>query len=319
MEIAVLLAVKNGETFLAEAIQSVLDQSYTDFTLYISDDASTDHTPEIIHSFTGHRIRVFTQQKALGQFDNFNFLLQNAKENLVHFWSHDDRMHPHCLQEIIHFHRRFADAGMSYCGSDTIDNQGKTIVKWAYDHTPEILDRKQYARYSLAYGCLAGSISQVTLNRAVTGPHFFFNGLLKHSGDFDLWTRIAENHLVGFIRQSLVSIRRHHLQLSRQFINIYPSIAEDIFLLHTLAPWTKTLQHIQENVIQHLIYVQYFDRAIFLFMHGRFVSACKILKLIARQNQLVQVAKAWFGYRFTTRKKAGIEQQKIRNQIFQSL
>ena len=55
--ITVLMPVYNGEKYLKEAIDSVLDQSYSDFELLIIDDGSTDRSVEIIKSFFDPRIR----------------------------------------------------------------------------------------------------------------------------------------------------------------------------------------------------------------------------------------------------------------------
>ena len=54
----------NAEKYIAEAIGSILQQSFTDFELLIINDGSTDNTARVIHSFTDSRITIFNQPNA---------------------------------------------------------------------------------------------------------------------------------------------------------------------------------------------------------------------------------------------------------------
>ncbi|MBU4353452.1 glycosyltransferase, partial [Candidatus Parcubacteria bacterium] len=70
----------NGERFIGEAIESLLNQSFSDFTLFISDDASTDGTQAICENYAKKdpRIICHRQEKNIGMFPNFKFLLDRA-------------------------------------------------------------------------------------------------------------------------------------------------------------------------------------------------------------------------------------------------
>ena len=60
-EISVILPVFNGESYIEESIESVLNQTFTDFELIIVNDGSTDNTKDIIESFDDDRIEVINQ------------------------------------------------------------------------------------------------------------------------------------------------------------------------------------------------------------------------------------------------------------------
>ena len=55
-KISVVLAVYNGEEYLKKAIQSILDQTFSDFELIVVDDGSTDDTESVLNSFSDDRI-----------------------------------------------------------------------------------------------------------------------------------------------------------------------------------------------------------------------------------------------------------------------
>ena len=61
--ISVLLPAYNEEEFIAEAVQSILDQSHIDFELIIINDGSTDNTPKILESFNDNRIIIINNEK----------------------------------------------------------------------------------------------------------------------------------------------------------------------------------------------------------------------------------------------------------------
>ena len=61
-KVTVLMPAYNAENYIAEAINSVLQQSFTDFDLLIVNDGSSDNTENIIHSFSDERIRLINQR-----------------------------------------------------------------------------------------------------------------------------------------------------------------------------------------------------------------------------------------------------------------
>ena len=70
--ISVLLPAYNEEEFIAEAVQSILDQSHIDFELIIINDGSTDNTPKILESFNDNRIIIINNEKNYGLSKSLN-------------------------------------------------------------------------------------------------------------------------------------------------------------------------------------------------------------------------------------------------------
>ena len=86
------LPVYNGDSFLAEAIEALLGQSYKDFELIISDNASTDRTAEICRGYEEQdsRVRYIRQPRNIGMVPNHNFLVGVARGEFFKWASHDD-------------------------------------------------------------------------------------------------------------------------------------------------------------------------------------------------------------------------------------
>ena len=76
--LTVLMAVYNGSAYLRTAMDSILQQTYSDFQFLIVDDASTDDTREIIRSYEDSRIQLICLEQNVGQTASLNIGLRQA-------------------------------------------------------------------------------------------------------------------------------------------------------------------------------------------------------------------------------------------------
>jgi glycosyltransferase involved in cell wall biosynthesis len=101
--VSIGLPVYNGENFVAEGVRSILDQTYEDFELIISDNASTDATEEICRNFAARDSRVvyYRQARNLGCALNSNFVFGKASGEFFKWISHDDLHAPQFVQRCV--------------------------------------------------------------------------------------------------------------------------------------------------------------------------------------------------------------------------
>jgi hypothetical protein len=101
--ISVLLTSYNREQYIAEAIESVLAQSVTDFELVICDDQSSDDTVRIINDYARRdsRIRVSINPRNLGDYANRRHAASLAQGRFLKYHDSDDVMYPHCLATMV--------------------------------------------------------------------------------------------------------------------------------------------------------------------------------------------------------------------------
>ncbi len=92
--ISVILPVYNSEKYIFEAIQSILDQTYTHFELLILDDGSTDNTLSIINKFSDERIKIFTSERNYGIVHQLNKGIDNSRGEFIARMDADDISHP---------------------------------------------------------------------------------------------------------------------------------------------------------------------------------------------------------------------------------
>ncbi len=102
--VSIGLPVYNGEQFVRQAIDSVLAQTYTDFELIISDNASTDKTPAIcrLYAQKDSRISFHRNRRNIGPARNFNTLVRLCKGEYFQWLSHDDVLAPEFIAKSVH-------------------------------------------------------------------------------------------------------------------------------------------------------------------------------------------------------------------------
>ena len=97
--VSVAIPVYNGEAYLAQAIESVLAQSFTEFELIVCDNASSDRTMEIAQSYADPRIRILQNPLPLGLGPTCTGGRPPARGRYIKILPHDDLLHPRCLEE----------------------------------------------------------------------------------------------------------------------------------------------------------------------------------------------------------------------------
>jgi glycosyltransferase involved in cell wall biosynthesis len=133
--LSVGLAVYNGEKFLEEAIESILQQTFTDFELIISDNASTDKTEGICRKLAKQdkRIRYYRSDTNRGASWNFNRVVDLARGELFKWMADDDLYAPTFFEKCIEALDNDSDVVLAYPRSDTIDEKGEFIKSRNYE------------------------------------------------------------------------------------------------------------------------------------------------------------------------------------------
>lgn len=120
------LPVYNGESFLEASLDSLLGQTYEDFELIISDNASTDRTADICRRYatSDSRIRYFRQPANIGCAPNHNFVTSMATGELFKSASHDDLYAPELVERCIDALDSLPQVVLAHSWSAAIDESG---------------------------------------------------------------------------------------------------------------------------------------------------------------------------------------------------
>jgi glycosyltransferase involved in cell wall biosynthesis len=128
--VSIGLPVYNGAQYLAAAIESILGQTFNDFELIISDNASTDATPQICQAFAARdpRIAYCRQEKNIGQGPNHNYCARRASGEYFRWASHDDLVAPTYLACCVTELDAHPDAVLCHSTTKIIGRDPETLV-----------------------------------------------------------------------------------------------------------------------------------------------------------------------------------------------
>lgn len=201
--VTVIIPTFNRARYLAQAIESVLGQSFADFQLLVVDDGSTDDTPALLRGFTDPRLRVLRENHR-GISAAMNAGLREARGKYVARLDSDDVWCPGLLARGTAFLDASPDVDVVYARARAM----------AADGTP----REHYlglplrfpgdSLQSLAWGDATCNITAIARRACfdTTGP---YDETLRTHEDWDMWLRVARNHRFAFLNETLAQFREH--------------------------------------------------------------------------------------------------------------
>ena len=199
--VTVLMAVHNAERFLAEAIESVLAQTFHDFELLIIDDGSTDRTADVVNQFNDPRVRYMTAGRRLGLPGALNLGLGNASGDLVARQDHDDVSDPRRLERQVEYFEAHPDVALAGSRAWLIDEKGERIGQ-----LNRCLDDVSIRWYHLLDNPFVHS--SVMFRRGVVWDELGgYDASLPSSEDYELWSRVLQRHVVANLPERLLFYR----------------------------------------------------------------------------------------------------------------
>lgn len=200
MNVSVLLPVRDGERYLREALDSLLQES-GDFEVMVVDDGSTDATPEILRSYADERLRVVGQGRE-GLVAALNRGLRETQGATVVRMDADDVSLPSRLerqQSVLEADERI---GLVGCGVETMDGEGRATGSWLLPEDDAGLRRRLLLRNPFAHGSVA-------IRRAALDAAGGYATDFGANEDYDLWRRIAREWRLAAVPEVLYRYREH--------------------------------------------------------------------------------------------------------------
>lgn len=217
MNVTIAIPTFNRSRYIGKAIESVLEQTYQDFELLVIDNASTDNTEDVVHSFVDKRIRYVKNEKNIGIIGNWNKCVQLSSGKYLTILGDDDILSKRFLEESMAVHNSHPTVGFTFAHCNKVDETGNFIKRWGYDFTPAgLIEGLDYLFYTLDYeACLTNSSTVLLKKEVFNSLEGFRIEFARNVFDFNMWIRIASLYDIFFINEVLCDYRIHDNQVSQ--------------------------------------------------------------------------------------------------------
>jgi glycosyltransferase involved in cell wall biosynthesis len=203
--ISVILPVYNAAPYLKEAIESILNQSFTDFELLVIDDASTDNSVSIIKSFNDNRIVLFEKSINTGYTDSLIMAVIHSKGKYIARMDADD----YSLKERFSTQFNYMESNPNVLVLGTMFKFMDSAVK--ISHIP--LGNKAIKLFALTQSPLAHPTAFIR-RRVFDKYNLKYDRKFEPAEDYDLWSRVLDYGEIENLPDVLLYYRRHEKQVS---------------------------------------------------------------------------------------------------------
>ncbi len=302
--ISIITTTYNHQDFIADTIQSILDQSISERELLIGDDSPGDETWEIVQKYVKKypdKIKAWHHSPNKWIVDNMNFLIQKtSKESeYIAFLEGDDLREKDCLKNKLAIFDKYPKVQLVYNNLDFIDRHNNIIQKdifgfrkiKTYQNTKISPDMYISAN---VWPIISWSTAMVTRSMidkySITSLHP--NNKAYSVSDYDFYFKVATNYPIYYIDKSLTLYRRHQSNLSGSNPKLMDELSDLITLYHKQkyisdSVFSQKMSH--NKLIQSIIYLEnknrkksfeYRKKSLSYNFFDHFIMKIAVLKLI---------------------------------------
>ena len=261
--VSVIINCYNGETYLADAIKSILLQTYKNFEVIFWDNKSNDNSASVYKSFKDKRLKYYCAKKHTSLYQARNLAIKKSKGKFIAFLDSDDIWLKNKLSLQI---KKIRNKKTTLVYSNYyILNQVTGVKKIAHkDKLPEgIIYKELLKNYLLGIGTVL--IKKDIFKKSKS----FFNERFNIIGDFDFFIRLSQNNYYSCVQNPLLIYRIHKESLSNKNYHLH---------INELKFWVKKEKFFDERLVffvrQKIIYME----IILNIFNNKYVTSLKMLQ-----------------------------------------
>lgn len=208
VKVTVLMPVYNGEEYLKDAIDSILNQTFHDFELLIINDGSSDGSLDIINSYQDPRIKLVNNESNLKLIKTLNKGLRLASGKYIARMDSDDTCHPRRLEMQVKMLDMNPD--IAVCGT------GMKVIGKKYARPFLAKSEEDIKNYLVVKNCMAHP--SIMMRKDIIEEYdYFYDEKFIHAEDYELFQRISEKHKIININKPLLNYRLSASGISRVY------------------------------------------------------------------------------------------------------
>ncbi len=218
--VTIIMPVYNGVPYVIEAINSILNQTYSHIEFIVINDASTDNSLEILQPYKD-KLTIITNDENLGIYGTMNKGIELAKGEYIAIYHADDVYLPTMVEEEVKFLDTYPDCGAVFCSDIFVDKNGKeyerlNLPKEVSGGKP--LDYKTIINAELKYKNIFLVCPTCMVRKSVHEDIGSYNqATYKNSADLEMYMRISKSYTIGILEEYLFLYRHGHGNSSQKY------------------------------------------------------------------------------------------------------
>ncbi len=257
--VSICIPVRNGESFITDAIKSCLNQTYKNYEILIIDNGSTDATVDIIKSFASDKIKLIKNSRDIGITANFNACIENASGNYIKFLCADDILDPSCIEKMLLRFQIYPRASLIIAQRNIINKNNIITGILKFPSSLDEVSGHEVINKCLFSANLIGEPTAVMFRKshALRG----FSIKYRHLLDLEMWFHLLEKGTLVNIKEPLCFIRRHDQQMTLTSIKTGALVKDNKRLLN---------EYLDKNYIKKTILNQFKWKIIYIYRYIRY-------------------------------------------------
>lgn len=241
LTVSICVPVYNGERFISETLESVVRQTYPHREIIVSDNASTDKTPQIVRNFMrDYPIRHERSDTLLPvSEENFNRCISLARNDLVCIYHSDDVYEPQIVARCVGMMKDHPQVGAVFTTARVINEQGKEISRYRLPNELKKLNKQIFNLGEIFKAVLKNENSFLVCPSVMVRKSVYDRlggweyDKYRHASDLGLWFKIAREYPIAILDEPLIRYRvstsqdSQHLTRQRTDKDCYLRVIED--------------------------------------------------------------------------------------------
>ena len=220
-KVSVCIPTYDRAAYLKEAIESVLNQTLSDFELLIVDNDSKDNTGEIVKSFNDGRIQYYKNSRNIGVTRNWNRCIELAKGAYITIFHDDDVMLSENLSNKVQILDEHPEVGLVHSNTYDVDEKGNILrmSNWFAEQKEDcVLKGAQYFQQLFFVSNFICAPS-VMVRKECFEKVGRFDDRLCFTTDWEMWMRISLFYDIAYLAEPLIKYRRHSGSATSHYVN----------------------------------------------------------------------------------------------------
>jgi len=202
-DVSILMTVYNGMPYLPLAVESILNQTYSEFEFVIVDDCSTDNSMATLCAYKDPRIRIIRNDRNMGQTRSLNRGLEAIRTELVARMDADDISHRQRIEKQIRYIRKHPEVAAVGANLRTIDPAGYVFAHYRF---PE---KDLHLRWMQLFDCPVSCGAVIFKTNIIRDRLGGFDPAIRFAQDWELWSRVLPEYRLANVPAYLMDVREH--------------------------------------------------------------------------------------------------------------